>query len=297
MLPPIHRWDPHGQPRAAVHILHGMAEHGGRYERVARALNAAGMNAWAHDHRGHGANPTSGVMGHFADRNGWQAVLDDVRAVSNELVRVFPDAPLILFAHSMGSFMAQAIAASPNPPFSAMVLCGTNGAAGFEETAVRLLARMQLRALGPRAPGTLLKKLVFGRYNRQFAPTRTEVDWLSRDTQEVDKYRQDPRCGFALTSQAWLDFLEGKRNLGSRPHLERIPRTLPIHVIAGTRDAVGENGAGVMRLLKACESAGLTVSSSFYEGARHELVNETNRDVVTCDVIEWIQQVVVHGPA
>ena len=293
MLPPIHRWDLVPLPRAAVHVVHGMAEHGARYARFSRALNEAGLNVWAHDHRGHGANTAAGLRGHFADAEGWRAVLDDVHAVSMEMERTFPRVPLVLFAHSMGSFMAQALIGERGPSYCGVVLSGTNGPPGALEATTRALARLQRQVLGPPAPGTWLKEIVFGRYNRRFAPNRTGFDWLSRDPAEVDRYRDDPLCGFALTTQAWVDFLEGKSTLGSASQLQRVPKALPIHVIAGTRDPVGEDSKGVERLLRAYAAAGLThVTHRFYDGARHELVNETNRVEVTRDVIAWIDLIV-----
>jgi alpha-beta hydrolase superfamily lysophospholipase len=294
MLPPIHRWDHVEQPRASVHIVHGMVEHAGRYARFARALTGAGFNVWAHDGRGHGTNPTPGIPGHFADSNGWTAVLDDVRDVSKEMAATFAGVPLVLFAHSMGSFMAQAVMADQDERYRGVVLSGTNGPPGALEKGTRAIAQLQRQVLGPRRPGTWLKEIVFGRYNRRFAPNRTEFDWLSRDTAEVDKYREDPLCGFALTAQAWVDFLEGKAMLGSASHLQQVPKRLPVHVIAGTHDPVGEEVKGVERLLRAYASAGLAqVTHRFHDGARHELLNETNRDEVTRDLIVWVDQVLL----
>ena len=297
MLPPIHRWDQVEKPRASVHIVHGMVEHAGRYARFARALNSAGVSVWGHDARGHGTNPVPGIPGHFADSNGWTAVLDDIRAVSREMAATFPHVPLMLFAHSMGSFMAQAVIGDQDGPYRGVVLSGTNGPPGALEKAARPIAQLQNQVLGPRRPGTWLKEIVFGRYNRRFAPNRTGFDWLSRDAAEVDKYRDDPLCGFALTAQAWVDFLEGKAILGSASHLQRVPKTLPIHVIAGTRDPVGEEVKGVERLLGAFAGAGLgRITHKFYDGARHELLNETNRDEVTRDLIAWVDQVLLAQP-
>jgi alpha-beta hydrolase superfamily lysophospholipase len=130
---------------------------------------------------------------------------------------------------------------------------------------------------------------VFGTYNRDFAPTRTDLDWLSRDPAEVDAYISEPRCGFPLTTQAWVDFLEGKSVLGEEALLRRIPNELPIHLIAGDADPVGERGRGVRRLHDVYVGVGLTrVTLRLYPGARHELVNETNRDEVTADLIAWL---------
>ena len=293
-LPPIHRWDRVSHPRGCVHIVHGMSEHGQRYARLAGALNEAGFAVWAHDHRGHGVNPVPGVRGHFAandTENGWQALVRETGDVSAEMQRQFPGVPLFLFAHSMGSFAGQTLLADRPSLYRGAILCGTNGPPGFQEGLVRAIARVHL-LFGARRPASVVAGLVFGDYNRRFKPARTDFDWLTRDAAEVDKYVADPLCGFSLTSRAWVEFLEGRMLLGTDAHLQRIPKPLPIHVIAGARDPVGEMSAGVQRLLSVWARAGLTrVSHRFYADARHELVSETNRDEVTRDLIAWIDSV------
>jgi alpha-beta hydrolase superfamily lysophospholipase len=280
----IIRWEAVDQPRAAVQILHGMAEHAGRYERFATALNTAGFVVRARNHRGHGENPT----GHFADQNGWRVLMDDAAAFAGEMKRDFPALPLFLFAHSMGSFLAQSLIAERGADYAGVILCGSGGPSGLDEGGGRLLAKWLRLVKGGRASGQLLADLAFGPYNRQFRPNRTNVDWLSRDTAEVDLYIADPRCGFPLTVQSWLDFLEGKQPLGTQQHIERVPKTLPVLIIGGTRDPVGANAKGLQRLAALYRAAGLTVDERYYEGARHELLNETNRDEVTRDVLAWL---------
>jgi alpha-beta hydrolase superfamily lysophospholipase len=294
-LPPIHRWEV-SSPRGLVHIVHGLAEYGARYQRLAAALNMAGFSVWAHDHRGHGDHMDSDgsgrLPGHFGDRNGWPRLLDDTARVSDALQASSPRTPLLLFAHSMGSFVAQALLPLAADRYRGVVLCGSNGPPDTLERASLGLALLERRLRGPRTPSRWLHRAVFNRYNRLFAPNRTEVDWLSRDAAEVDAYVADPLCGFPLTTQAWLDFLEGKRTLGDAQHLARIPRTLPIRLIAGTKDPVGDQGAGVRRLFGLYRDAGLThVSVQLYPDARHELVNETNREEITADLIAWLDQV------
>jgi alpha-beta hydrolase superfamily lysophospholipase len=271
-----------------------MSEHGARYARLAAALNRAGYAVWAHDHRGHGRNPTPPVgLGHFADAHGWQAVVDDAWRVSSALQAAHPNLPLVLFAHSMGSFVAQTLIGEHGPTYRGVVLSGSNGPPGHREAVVRFIASIQLRALGGRSPGVWTDRLVMGTYNRQFAPNRTPSDWLSRDPAEVDRFREDPLCGAPLSAQSWIDFLSGKTRLGRRDHLERVPRRLPILLIAGMRDPVGENGRGVRRLLTMYQAAGLEcVRMKLYEGARHELANETIREEVTSDVIAWLDETV-----
>jgi alpha-beta hydrolase superfamily lysophospholipase len=271
-----------------------MAEYGARYARLAMALNTAGYTVWAHDHRGHGdymsVDGGAPLPGHFGDHGGWLGLIDDTVRVSEALQASSPSTPLLLFAHSMGSFVSQAVLGQSGDRYRGVVLCGSNRPPGPLERAGVGVARLERKLRGPRAPGRWFQRIVFDTYNRPFAPTRTEVDWLSRDTAEVDAYVADPRCGFALTMQAWVDFLEGKSTLGDAQHLGRIPKALPVRLIAGDKDPVGEQGAGVRRLFDIYNDAGLThVSVQLYPNARHELVNETNRDEVTADLVAWFE--------
>ncbi|BCS31926.1 hypothetical protein TBR22_A11290 [Luteitalea sp. TBR-22] len=290
-LPPIHRWEI-ASPRGLVHIVHGMAEYGARYGRLAAALNDAGYAVWAHDHRGHGAHQETGGQGHFGDEGGWEALVTEAHATTLALRAAHPGVPLVLFAHSMGSFVGQTLIGRYGRDYDAAVLCGSNGPPGALEDVGRLLARAERRLRGPRTPSRWVQQAVFGTYNRGISPVRTDMDWLSRDPAEVDAYIADPLCGFPLTTQAWVDFLEGKAVLGQDALLRGIPVGLPVHLIAGDRDPVGERGRGVRRLYDAYVGAGLTrVSLRLYPGARHELVNETNRDEVTADLIAWLDGV------
>jgi alpha-beta hydrolase superfamily lysophospholipase len=287
-MPPLYRWDSVSRPRGGVQILHGMAEHAGRYARFASALNLAGYVAWGHDHRGHGKNAAEDGLGHFGDRDGWRLLIDDAEQVGRQMRAAYPVLPLFLFAHSMGSFVAQALIAEHGCAYRGVILCGSDGPGGVMETGGRMLAGFLRLASDGRKPGTALDSMAFTPYNRQFAPNRTRVDWLSRDAAEVDRYVADELCGFPLTIRSWFDFLNGKKVLGTKQHISRIPRSLPIYIIGGTRDPVGDNAKGLERLAALYRAAGLMVDSRFYEGARHELLNETNRDEVTRDILAWL---------
>jgi alpha-beta hydrolase superfamily lysophospholipase len=287
-MPYVHRWEI-DRPRLLVHILHGMAEHGARYERLALELNTHRINVWAHDHRGHGLTAASPKeLGHFADANGWRLVVDDAWGVSRDMTAAFPGVPIALFAHSMGSFVGQVLLGEHGAAYRAVVLCGTNGPPDWREGALRSFSGVQRSLLGPRSPGVWIDRQVTNTFNRRFEPRDTNFDWLSRDKNEVRKYIDDCLCGFPLTSQAWYDFLHGKATLGSDAHLDRIPKSLPIHVIGGSEDPVGEDGKGVTRLVELYTRKQLTVSSHLYMKARHELINETNKEEVTKDLICWL---------
>lgn len=281
-------------PRAVVQIVHGMAEHAGRYSRLALALNAAGYAVFGQDLRGHGRTASGpDDLGFFAEENGWAKCIDDLWHINRLIARQYPDRPIFLIAHSMGSFLAQDFIAQHGEALAGIVLSGSNGAPPPAATLGKGVAWLERQRLGPRGRSALLDRLGFGNFNRDFAPARTPLDWLSRDTAEVDKYIADPLCGAVSTTQLWLDLLGGLSRIADPGLQAHIPKHLPIHIIAGDRDPVTRNTAGLIQLIDAYRRVGLTrVTHRFYEGARHELFNETNRDEVTRDLIVWLDGVV-----
>jgi alpha-beta hydrolase superfamily lysophospholipase len=285
-------WLPAAPPTAVVVIAHGMAEHGGRYARFAAALTAAGFAVYAFDHRGHGRTARSAAeLGHFADRDGWNRAVADLAAACDVAAQRHPGRPVLLFAHSMGSFMAQQLLYQHGEKLAGCVLCGSNGKPPAIAVLGRLLARLERLRLGRRGVSLLLHGLSFGAFNKRFQPARTEFDWLSRDPAEVDKYIADPLCGFPITVQSWIDLLDGLEAMARPDSQARIPKALPLLVIAGRHDPVSGGTRGLRQLLAAYAAAGLTkVEHVFYDGARHELLNETNRDAVTADIVGFLRR-------
>jgi len=294
----VHRWLPDGAPRAVVQITHGMAEHAGRYERLAGILVGAGHAVWAHDHRGHGGTArTDDDLGHFADVDGFDRLVADLLTVRAELGQEGQDGagrPVALFAHSMGTFVSQgALALHPPSPWDAVILAGSDAPGGLSYRAFLQAARVEGRRQGPRGRSTILDTLAFGPYNAAFRPTRTDSDWLSRDTEEVDRFLADPRTGFPLTNQAWMDFIGGRQRVARAGFAAVEPKGLPMLLIAGDRDPVGRTGRGVRMLAQQLTGAGmLDVTLTLYPGARHELVNETHRDLVHADVLAFLERTV-----
>lgn len=288
----VHRWMPEpGAPlRGVLQIAHGMAEHAGRYARFGRALAERGWAVWASDHRGHGGTVSAnGTLGHFADEDGYSRVVADVRMVAVAARKQAPGAPFVLFGHSMGSFFAQTIVLRHPQELDALVLSGTTLGGGALVGLGRQIARLERLRVGRRGTSALLTRMSFGQYNVGFEG-RTEFDWLSRDPREVDAYRADPRCGFPVTTQTWIDLLGALEELG-RADWSRLPRDLPILVFAGDRDPVGDRGNGVRRLVARMRAAGLAkVTEKLYPGGRHEMLNETNRDEVVRDVLAWLDE-------
>ena len=284
------RWLPEGRPRAVVQIAHGLSEHSARYVRLAAALNAAGYAVYANDHRGHGPKAAPADLGHFADDGGWGKVVGDFWTMNRLIAKEQPGVPIIFLGHSLGSFLGQDFVADHSDALAGAAYSGSSGKPPAIATLGRLIARAERLRLGKRGKSQLLGQMWFGAYNKPFAPARTEFDWLTRDEKEVDAYVADPYCGFPFTTQLAIDILDALPGVLTPERLARIRKDLPIYVFSGERDPVGANIQGLIDALK---GAGFTkLTTRIYPGARHETLNETNREEVTRDLIAWLDAVV-----
>ncbi len=289
----VYEWLPEGEVKAAVQIAHGMAEHGARYERFAKFLNAAGYAVYADDHRGHGLTiPAGAIPGHMADENGWSKAIDDLNIINREITGRHAGKKVILMGHSMGSFMTQDYMAKYGDSIAAAALSATNGPPGTLGKLAQLVSRVEKLRHGKEGHSTLLANVSFKAFNKAFAPNRTEFDWLSRDEAEVDKYVADPLCGFDCSIATWIGLLDALTRIASNEALEKIDKKKPIYVFSGTEDPVGEKTKGVDRLLKAYRKHEFSaVEHKYYVGGRHEILNETNRDEVMQDFLVWLEKV------
>ena len=283
------RWLPEGRPRAIVQIAHGLAEHSARYARLAAALNAAGYGVYANDHRGHGPKAAPADLGHFADEGGWGKVVGDFWTMNRLIAKEQPGVPIVFLGHSLGSFLGQEFVAEHSDALAGAVFSGSSGKPPAIATLGRLIARAERLRLGKRGKSQLLGQMWFGAYNKPFAPARTEFDWLSRDEKEVDAYVADPYCGFPFSTQLAIDVLDALPRVTSLESLAAIRKDMPVYVFSGERDPVGAN---IKSLIDALKGAGFTrLTTRIYPGARHETLNETNRDEVTRDLIAWLDGV------
>jgi alpha-beta hydrolase superfamily lysophospholipase len=285
------------QPKAWVHIMHGMSEHSARYKQLAEFLNQQGYMVTADDHRGHGkTGDTNGNLYHLADNNGWNQMIDDQWQLLEHL-GAQNNLPLIILGHSMGSFMAtrfcQTYADKIQYSFAdrlkGLVLSGSNYAPPLACKTVAAIAKIECLRLGKSSTSKLMEKLALGSFNDKFKPNRTAKDWLSRDENVVDSYIADPFCGGALSTQSWYDFFRGLADLASPQAMAKINKNLPIYLFSGAMDPVGGQGAGVKKLATVLKSAGIAdISCKLYPGGRHEMLNETNKLVVYEDLLGWL---------
>ncbi|GBO87335.1 alpha/beta hydrolase [Marinobacter salsuginis] len=264
-------------PGAILIISHGMAEHGDRYQPLAHWLGENGIAVITYHHRGHGRSCPPESLGHYSDQGGWACVLADLHLVVQHARAQFPRLPVNLLGHSMGSFIAQAYAQTHGDQLDALILSATNRIDRGHLVASRTLIGLIRLVRGKRHRSRLVARMTFEQFNRKFRPNRTGADWLSRDPDQVDRYVADPLCGFDCTVGLWWDFIGGM--LALAPSAFR--KDLPVHLFSGTADAVGEMGRGVRRHFQTIREAGVEhVTLRLFEGGRHEMLNETNREEV-----------------
>lgn len=287
----VRLWAKTEHPRAVLQIAHGMAEHSGRYARFARALNRRDIVVSAADHRGHGhTGERAGLMGYFAPENGFERVVDDQHALNLWLQREFEGLPVFLLGHSMGSFLARRYIQMYGDTIQAVIILGSAADPGLSGRLGRLAARIQMRK-DPTRPSKFLDRLSFGAYNRGISKPSTKFDWLSRDQKEVQKYEQDPFCGFVCSPGFFYDLLSGLSQIHDPALSAAIPKDLPMLVMSGGADPVGKMGKGVEQFVEQYRKLGLTaIKTVIYPESRHELLNESNRAEVTEDILLWLEE-------
>ena len=279
--------------RAVLQIAHGVAEHIERYDDFARYLNEQCIVVAGHDHLGHGQSlPEGGTPVYFAEKDGWKHAVDDIHGLHLILSKRYKRLPQLIMGHSMGSFLTRSYLIRYPGEKQAAILMGTGWQPGYMLTGGTLVAKRFLYKNGPDSTSPFVTELAFGGYNRAFAPNRTGVDWLSADTENVDRYIADPLCGADATVGLFRDMLGGIRFNQKRGNLARMDTSMPVLFIAGQDDPVGNMGKGVRRSYDAFRAAGMQdVSIQLYPGLRHEILNEkAMQETVYNDILHWLSR-------
>ena len=287
----LYLWQTDAPCRGVIQLVHGMAEHIARYDRLARALCAAGYTVAGHSHLGHGEDAREDELGFFGRKDGWDHLVEDVHAAHEMLLKRFPGQRFAILGHSMGSFVTREYLLRYGGDLTAAVICGTGWFPGPLCSVARAAAALCGVFGGWQKPAPLVDRLMSKDNNKAFAPARTPFDWLSRDTAEVDKYMADLRCGFLFTARGYYDMFTGLKSLSRLHRLAALPGNLPVLFISGDADPIGTQGKGVSTVAQQFRDAGVRdVTVRLDPGARHELFNETNRDEITAELIDWLNR-------
>lgn len=274
-----------------IHILHGMAEHSGRYLTFAHTLQNAGYVVTMHDHRGHGETAAyNGTLGFFAENNGFERVVEDAHEVITQLHAPVADKPLIIFGHSMGSFITRRYIQRYGGQVDNVVLCGTGNVTALHAIG-NIVSKALAKGLGKETESRLLNQLSFGSFNKQFPNPKTAYDWLCSVQGEVQKYIDDPYCGFIPTNQFFVDLTKGFSILNRKKEIAKVRKDLPILLISGSQDPVGEQGLGVYAVAEQLATAGVEdVTVYLFEDKRHEILNEDNQEAVFQVLLRWLEK-------
>ena len=279
----VHEWTDDQSPKAVVQIVHGMVEHGARYDAFARFLNAHGYIVVADDHRGHGKTDEK-TLGYSAG-NMFADTVKDEAALTDHYKAKYPDLKYFLLGFSYGSFLAQSYIGKYGDKLDGAVIAGSNHKKDFEVYLGSVVA-----ALGKeKKPAKLIEKLSFGAYEKKF----DDRIWLSNDKENNLAYKNDPYCSFTCSNRFYRDFFKGLKSLYTKSYIKGLKKDLPVLLASGEKDPVGNMGKGVKKLYKFyTEKAGMTdVTLKLFENSRHEFLNEKeNRDEKWSTVLDFFEK-------
>jgi alpha-beta hydrolase superfamily lysophospholipase len=288
----VMRWLPDDRNvKAVLQLAHGIAEHIGRYDAFARFMANNGFAVAGNSHLGHGQSAAEeGDLGFFTEKNGWVSTVDDLHLVYRKMHAAYPGKPYFLLGHSMGSFLTRTFLTRYPELLDGCIISGTGQQAAPLLSAGLVLAALERKLCGARRQSARLNLLCFGAYNRRIPNHRTPNDWLTRDRELVDRFTADNACGWVPTVGIFADLLGGIRYAGNRKNIAKMRKDLPVLFISGTEDPVGDYGVGVKKVVRLFQEAGMVdVALKLYDGARHECLNEINREEVYNDVLGWLQ--------
>lgn len=283
-----------GNVRAVLQIVHGMAEYTERYEEFAAYLTARGYVVTGEDHLGHGKSVGENGFGYFCEQDPATVVVRDVHRLKKLTEQIYPTVPYIILGHSMGSFILRNYLCKYGTGIEGAIIMGS----GMQPKVLVVIAGILTAVIGwfagDKHVSRLLHKMAFGAYNQRFAPARTPVDWLTKDEQKVDAYMADSLCGFIFTVNGFRTLFELIRRIQNPENLKKMSGKLPVLVVSGSDDPVGDYGEGVRRIVESMEKAGVEqLTCKMYSKDRHEILNETDRMTVMADLVDWMEEKVL----
>ncbi|MCR4652362.1 MAG: lysophospholipase [Eubacterium sp.] len=283
-------WKPEGEVLAVVQIVHGMCEFVNRYDRFAKYLNEKGIYVTGNDHLGHGASVVDDEMhGYFAEKDGNGCVIGDIQSLREMTQKKYPEVPYFILGHSMGSFLTRQYLTMYGEGLAGAIISGTAYQSPAALAAGKAMCRSIARFRGWKHRSKTVNNMALGSYNKAFEPARTPNDWLTKDMRIVDDYCANPWDNFVFTLNAYYNLFVGLEKAEKQENINRIPKTLPIFVVAGGDDPVGNCGEGPRKVAEIYRKSGIRDTQvKIYPEDRHEILNETDHDEVDRDLLKWM---------
>lgn len=287
------KWIPNTQVRAVLQICHGMCEHVDRYNSFATFMAGQGILVVAHDLVGHGKSAGSrdelGVFGNYLVNS---RLVEDLFKVRCMIQKEYSHVPFFVMGHSMGSLITREYILTHKDGLSGVILMATvdYGTLSCKAGMAAMKFISLFRKGGMRCRSTLVQQIAMGRFDKPFASEGLRNAWLSRDKAEVQKYNHDPLCNYTYSIGVFYTMLNGMLNAHDASKLEAFPKDVPVALMAGSRDVVNCMGKTTKKLYRQYKRYGWNVKMHIYQGARHELLHETNRRAVAMDILRWVQR-------
>ena len=263
------------KPKGIIQLSHGMCEYVRRYEHMAEYFCSKGYIFCGNDHLGHGATAAdTDSLGFTSEGGGVDHIVNDLHTMTEIIKKAYPGIPVVLFGHSMGSFMARIYITRYGKELAGAIICGTGGPDQPSKLA-KLMANSAIKCHGEHYRSEFINNLAFGSYNKRYGKNAPSAAWLSRDAAVIDAYMKDPFCTFTFTARGFYDLFDALSRVSSRKWAYSVPKTLPIFLVSGDCDPVGSYGNGVVKVYRRLKNAGIReLDFKLYRGARHELQNE-----------------------
>lgn len=290
-------YEPEGEVKAVVQVSHGMCEYVGRYEAYAEHLCANGIVLAGNDHPGHGESAESEEdFGYFAKKDGVDFALEGLKEMSELLLERYPGKPLILLGHSMGSFLCRLYLSHYAENLAGAIIMGTGGPDSPTGAGIAL-ANIIALFKGDRHRSKLLRTIQQAGYLKRCGKDALRTDWLSRDRAIVEKYNADKYCNYIFTVSGYRDLFSMLAAVSTEEWPTTVPTDLPILIISGEDDPVGGYGKGVCKVAGALTHAGARkLTTVLIPGARHEVLNETDREETYEVIDKWLDEVLAEIP-
>ena len=288
-----YKWGSNKNPKGIIQLVHGMSEWIGRYDYLAERLIEEGYLVYGHDHCGHGhSSENTDRLGYISNKNSFYLMLEDIKKVNSIIREENKDLPIILFGHSMGSFLSQRYLEEYGETIDGLILSGSNGKPKYFTKLGLLVCRMEMLIKGKGYRSNLMDKLSFGGFNNSVKNPKTAFDWLCSDEKEVDKYIRHEFSGFVYPTEFYFDLINGLWDIHKEENLSKIKKlNIPIYIFSGDKDPVGYMGKGIINLYNTYNSIGVKdLSYKLYKDGRHEMLNEVNKDEVIKDIVSWINK-------
>lgn len=284
-------WIPEDTPKGILQISHGVTEHMLRYEEMAKYFTDRGFVLVGNDHLGHGLSILEGAKPmYFGPEGSWQYVVEDVRTCKELITGKYPNIPHILLGFSLGSFVVRTYLIQYPGQIDGVILVGTGQTPAWQINMAKFVAKKEAKKAGEDNTTPAIHKLTFETYNKQFAPNRTDYDWLCVSQNALDKYIEDPLRGEDMSSGLFMEMLNGMLYTGNINNQRKMDMHIPILLVSGDEDPVGDSGKGVERTYRSFQKVGVQdISLKLYEGRRHDILHDDKSEEVFGHIYEWIQ--------